>query len=188
MPACGPRLPVKLLHKFLGSTPHMGIATAFLWQQPLALLQAQPGLPPAFLAPVHRQFLLAGQQLRILDHHSSARALVQRMATLAATEAAEARAAARAAGDDWAGVPTAGAAVMVQSAGWWLLLLRTEVQGVVPGHHQGNGAGWIWCCPGPGWWCPFAALIRAWLLAAAQTGTTFEPPKRSEPGVAEVTA
>eukprot|EP00891_Asterochloris_glomerata_P006246 jgi/Astpho2/6246/Aster-x1359 len=64
--------------------------------------QAQPGVPPAFLAPVHRQFLLAGQQLRILDHHSSARALVQRMATLAATEAAEARAAARAAGDDWA--------------------------------------------------------------------------------------
>ena len=129
LPACGQGLSAELLQTSLRSTLYMAIATAFLWQQPLALLQAQPGLPPAFLAPVHRQFLLAGQQLRILDHHSSARALVQRMATLAGTEAAEARAAARAAGDDWAGVPTAGAGLVVQSAGWWLLLLRAKVQG-----------------------------------------------------------
>ena len=78
---------------------------------------------------MHRQFLLAGQQLRILEHHSSAHALVQRMVTLAATEAAEARAAARAAGDDWAGVLTAGAGLMMPGADWWLVLLRPKVQG-----------------------------------------------------------
>ena len=81
------------------------------------------------MAPVHRQFLLAGQQLRILDHHSSAHALVQRVAALAATEAAEARAAARAAGDDWAGVPTAVTGLRAQTAGCRLVLLKTKVQG-----------------------------------------------------------